>query len=164
MIWNKIIRLIHWSVAGIVFLNLFFLDEGDLLHRYLGYAALGFVIFRIIYGFKSAGPHSFVEFPISLLEIKNFFMSKINRQNLDYKGHNPAASLVYILIWIIVIFLGLTGWMMGLDRYFGEDWVMRIHEVLADGLKILVLFHFIGITLDSIQFKRKSWLKMITGK
>ncbi len=163
VIWNKIIRFTHWFVAGVIILNSFILEEGDPPHRYLGYASLVLVLFRICYGFKSTGAHSFSSFPISVLQIKEFLHSKLNSEKKNYSGHNPVASLVYIFIWIFILFLGLTGWMMGLDYFFGEDWLKNIHEIFADGLKILILAHFVGIILDAVQFKRKSWMSMITG-
>ena len=54
--------------------------------------------------------------------------------------------------------------MMGTDLYFGEEWVEEVHAKFTDALQILIILHFMGIVLDAIQFKRKTWMGMINGR
>jgi cytochrome b len=74
------------------------------------------------------------------------------------------ASWTYLLMWFCILSLGVTGFMLGTDLYFGEEWVEEIHVQFGDALQILILLHFIGIVLDAIQFKRKTWMGMINGR
>jgi cytochrome b len=165
VIWNKFIRITHWLVAGIVLLNLYILEEGDPAHRYFGYAVFGLVVTRLIYGFTDrTKQHSFAQFPLSFKNLKIFVKDKINKKNTDYPGHNPGASWVYIIIWSCIIGLGVTGWMMGLDRFFGEDSVKEIHDIFSKILQLCILAHLVGMVMDAKQFNRKTWLGMITGK
>lgn len=164
IIWTKSVRLIHWAIAILVTLNLFVLEDGDPPHRYIGYAAVALVAFRFFYGFTTKTESSFKKFPLSLQELKKFLTAKMHNQKIDYPGHNPAASWVYILIWISIICLGITGFMMGLDRFWGDETLEEIHELFSQAVLVLVVIHFIGIALDSLQYKRKTWLGMITGK
>ena len=112
----------------------FFLEGGDGPHNVLGYVALSALILRLIF---------------------------IKRPVID---RSPIATSVYALIWLVVILLGVTGYMMGLDAFWGEDWLEEIHEALATVMKVLVFLHLVGIAKDAIKFKRKTWLAMITGK
>lgn len=164
VIWSKLIRLIHWCIAVALILNLYFLEEGDPPHEYVGYAATVFVLIRLIYGFTSQDAASFRNFPVSWTSIKEFIKSKLKSEKKDYRGHNPLASVVYILLWACVIGLGITGWMMGLDRFFGDEWLEEIHEYISILTQVLIALHFIGMALDSYIFKRKSWMAMLTGK
>lgn len=164
MVWSKIIRLIHWSVAVAIILNLYFLEEGEIAHERVGYVALALVVIRLIYGLFAKDAAAFSNFPISWSEIKEFIIAKIKFEKKDYHGHNPLASLVYILLWTCVINLALTGWMMGLDRFWGEEWLEEIHEYISVFTQVLIALHFMGMAMDSYSFKRKSWLPMFTGK
>ncbi len=156
VVWNTKTRLLHWLVAIPVALN-FFIDGGDLPHEILGYVALGGVLVRFIWGFISRDHANFNSFPLSWQEVKR-------SHTQSYPGHNPLASWTYILIWICVILLGITGFMMGLDAYWGEEWLEDLNEQLSTALSALVILHFLGIILDGIKHKRKTWLGMITGK
>lgn len=158
IVWNLPTRILHWLIALPVLTN-FIIEGGEKAHKVVGYISIAALILRIIWGFMTKSEARFANFPLSLGEVKSFFQNKTK----SYSGHNPVASWTYIFIWISVGFLGITGFMMGLDAYWGEEWLEEIHEILAKGLKVLILIHFIGIIIDSIKFKRKTWLGMITG-
>ena len=164
VVWTKTTRLIHWAIAVIVLLNLFIIEEGDPPHRYLGYAALALVALRFIYGFTTSSESAFKKLPLSLSDLKKFLVAKYKFEKIDYPGHNPAASWVYLLIWFCLICLGITGFMMGLDQFWGDETLEEIHELFSNFIQLLIVIHFLGIALDSLQFKRKTWLAMITGK
>ncbi|MGE5086203.1 MAG: cytochrome b/b6 domain-containing protein [Bacillota bacterium] len=164
ILWPKTVRLIHWAIAILVTLNLFILEEGDPPHRYIGYAAVFLVAIRFFYGFTTKTEASFQRLPLSFRELKRFLAAKARFEKIDYPGHNPAASWVYILIWLCILCLAITGFMMGLDRFWGDETLEEIHELFSNAVLALVVIHFIGIALDSIQYKRKTWLGMITGK
>ena len=164
IVWSKLIRLTHWVVAVALILNLYFLEEGDTAHEYVGYTAAVFVVIRLIYGFISKDMAAFINFPISWTSLNEFIRSKINFDKKDYTGHNPAASVVYIFIWACILSLALSGWMMGLDQFFGEEWLQEIHESISWLTQFLIAAHLIGMALDAYSFKRKSWLAMFNGK
>lgn len=161
VIWSKYTRFIHWTVATIVLLNAFVLEEGDPPHRYLGYVAVALVILRGIIGFKGMKYERFSNFPIG--EWKEFLQTHFKRTH-HYIGHNPLASLTYFFVWGCILVLGLTGWMMGLDAFFGDDTLEEIHIYASNSLLFLVAVHLVGIAVDSILYKKKTWLAMITGK
>jgi cytochrome b len=156
MIWNRTTRLLHWAIALPVALN-FFIDGGDTPHKILGYVAFGALVIRMFWGFISRDHANFKSFPLSIKEI-------MSSQTKKYPGHNPLASWAYIFIWICVAILGVTGFMMKLDAFWGEEWLEEFHESVSTILSVLVVSHFIGLILDSIKNKRKTWLGMITGK
>lgn len=163
VIWSLKIRVIHWGLAVMILLNEFIVEEGDPPHRYLGYAAVTVVLMRAVLGVIGKGHESFRNFPLSIKAIQLFVRTHFTG-NHKFPGHNPLACLVYYLIWLSVLSLGVTGWMMGLDRYFGEDWVEDLHKQISQGLMILVAIHLSGVTLDSLFFKRKTWMGMVSGK
>ena len=163
LVWGLFTRTLHWAIAIPVAIN-FFIDGGDLPHKVLGYFALIALVIRFCWGFRAPDYANFEKFPLSLLHVKTFLLSLKNKNSVDYSGHNPLSSWVYIMIWILVIGLGITGFMMGLDAFWGEDWLEEFHELLSSALASLVVLHLVGIIFDGIRHKRKTWLGMITGK
>jgi cytochrome b len=155
VIWDYSTRIIHWGIALMVVLNLFVVEEGDDLHQWFGYAAVGFVVWRLIWGFKGGVLSRFSAFPVK--DLKNTFRKK-------YEGHNPLASLTYYSLWLSIIGLAITGYMMGMDRFWGDDLLLEIHDYISIFLQALIITHFVGIILDAIKYKRKTWIGMITGR
>jgi cytochrome b len=163
VVWDLPTRLLHWIIALPVLLN-FILDGEDTPHKILGYISLVGLILRTIWGFKTTGHTRFSNFPFKLSEVKSYAASLICSDAKLYPGHNPLASWAYVFIWVLVALLGISGFMMGLDAFWGEDWLEETHGRLATAMQILVLIHLTGIGFDSFKFKRKTWLGMVTGK
>jgi cytochrome b len=163
IIWSLPTRIIHWALASVVLLNAFVVEEGDPPHRYLGYAAVVFILVRFVIGFIGKEHERFLNFPISVQNIILFLKTHLKKTH-RFPGHNPFASLIYIMIWICILSLGVSGWMMGLDQYFGEEWLEEIHEAISNRLLTLVLIHLVGMFSDSILYKINTWKGMFTGR
>lgn len=163
IIWDLPTRATHWLVALVVICNLFVIEEGDPPHKWLGYLAVLAIAFRFFWGFNGGSASRWKSFDIHPKSIFNFIKNNFHEKQ-ETEGHNPLAAIAYVSIWLIIVGLGVTGWMMGLDAYFGEEWLEEIHEQLANILKLLLIIHLLGVFTDAFRFKRKTWLRMITGK
>jgi cytochrome b len=163
VIWPLSVRIIHWFVALIVLLDAFWLEEGDALHRYAGYAAVILVIIRFVMGKFGQGYVLFSAMPLGFSHTINFLKNHFSG-DAHYEGHNPLASVVYIIMWFLIIGLGVTGFLMGLDAFWGDENLETIHNLLSDVLIGLVVIHLLGIAIDAIIYKRKTWMGMIDGK
>jgi len=161
--WSLITRVSHWLIAIPVLLD-FFIEGGDQSHKVIGYIALGVTCFRLAWGFVSKDEANFRSFPLDAKKAFEYAQNTFTNKKIHYSGHNPLASWTYILMWILVIALGITGFMMGTDQYWGVEWVEEVHETFSHVLMFLVALHFIGIIVDSVKFKRKTWLGMFTGR
>lgn len=164
IVWPWPIRLIHWTIAIAVILNMYIIGAGDPPHRYLGYVAAGLVLVRFFFGFYGKGHVKFSSMPLSLKSIKENITGHFKKTPVDYVGHNPLASIVYLLMWFFLIALGITGWMFSLDAFFGDDNLEAVHVAFSNALQVLVVIHFAGILIDAIHFKRKTWMAMIVGR
>ena len=155
----KLFKLTHWGIAIVVVLNAFILESGDPPHRYLGYTALGLVLARAVFSFKYK-----TDFVFSLSELKRFIKSLLRMSPLDYEPkRNPLASYVYIFIWLCDVGLAFTGWLMGLDAFWGDETLEEVHEIISNILLALVAMHLMGMLTDFIFHKRKPWKKMLKG-
>ncbi len=162
-IWDWPTRVCHWVLASCVLLDLFVFEGGDPPHRWTGYLASFVVAFRFIWGFLGGKASRWTQQPIHPKQIIFFIRHGFSDPERKYEGHNPLAALVYIAIWGCVLSLGLTGWMMGLDQYWGEEWLEELHEGISLGIRVLFFIHISGVFIDSFRCKRKTWAAMFTG-
>jgi cytochrome b len=62
-----------------------------------------------------------------------------------------------------VLALGITGWMQGLDAFWGEEWLQELHEVLGDALLISAGLHAASALIMG-RIERTRLIKaMVTG-
>lgn len=160
-VWPVSVRIIHWALAFIIILDAFFTEDD--LHNYLGYLGALLVGIRLIIGLTGKEHVRLSALPIKASDLKSYFKNHFHG-NAHYEGHNPAASVVYLLMWILIIVLALSGWMMGLDAFWGDETLALIHERSSDVLLVLAAIHLLGIFLDAFIYKRKTWMAMISGK
>ncbi len=151
-IWDVPTRVLHWVVALAVLTNLFFLEEGETPHRWVGYSAFTAVLLRLIWGLRTRSPS----------RLKNLWQS-LWRSGADLP-HSRQAAWTYLLMWIFILGLALSGWLMGTDAFWADETLDTIHSNLAKGMQILVVVHLAGISFDSLKFRRHTWRSMITGK
>jgi cytochrome b len=67
------------------------------------------------------------------------------------------------LLWIVVLLLGVTGWMSRLDAFWGDDGIHDIHALLADVLLVAVIVHLVGVAAMSWLWRENLPASMITG-
>lgn len=164
VVWSLFTRLLHWLLAFVVFLNLFILESGEDIHQWIGYLGVAIVIARLISGFFLQRVSLVLQFPIRWKDFFYFIKHKLSDPEGRYEWHNPLASLVYLLIWVVILALGISGFAMDLDAFWGEVWLQDLHKYLSWSLQGLLLSHFAGIVSDSLRHKRKTWMRMISGR
>ena len=161
--WSLITRITHWLIAVPVLLD-FFIEGGELSHKVLGYLAFGVTVFRLGWGVVAKDEARFSSFPLGVRALRKHVKSIFSGDLINYPGHNPLASWAYLMIWALVLSLGFTGHLMGLDAFWGNEKLEELHEGMSNTLVALVALHFLGIGLDSWKFKRRTWKGMFTGE
>lgn len=143
-VWDIVVRLFHWSLVACVAANLLLLEEGDPPHRWAGYIAVALVALRIIWGFVGSHHARFASFFPTPSRLKAHLAALQGGEHRPSVGHNPAGALMMLALLALIIGLGVSGYLMGTDRFWGEDWLKDIHEALATLLQLAVLLHVIG--------------------
>lgn len=161
-VWDLGVRLFHWSMVTSV-TAAYVLADDRVLHRWLGYVVLGLIAFRVIWGV--IGTHharfgSFVPSPQRFFRYVNDM--RLGREK-RYLGHNPAGAAMIIALLTLLSAVGATGYMLGMDAYFGVEWVERAHKLLVNGLLALVALHVMGVILSSRRHRENLVLAMVTG-
>jgi len=162
-VWDIGVRLFHWSLVTSVTLSYFVISPRD-MHKFFGYTVVALITFRLIWGLigpKHARFSNFIPGPRKLLG----YLRDIARRVEDrYLGHNPAGAAMIVALLLVLGGIGTTGYMMGMDAYFGEEWVEDFHKALVNGLLVLVMLHLAGVVTASLRHKENLVAAMVTGQ
>lgn len=166
-IWDPWVRLFHWTLAASVLSNVFLTESGGAWHDRLGYLGCGLIGWRIVWGIVGSPYSRFSEMRRSwpargqlYSHVRIYLAGKYPRT----LSHSPLAQVGMGSMLICVLALGLTGWMMSWDEFFGEQWLQTTHETLSNILLGLAVTHVLGVTRDSILHRENLVASMIHGK
>lgn len=133
-VWDRFVRIFHWSLVGCILINYFVMDDGETLHRFLGYTATALVCARIVWGFIGSRHARFADFFPTPARIKQHLHHLKSGTRDDHPGHNAIGAVMMFAMLAIVLSLGTTGYLQGTDMFFGEEWLQDLHEALASTL------------------------------
>ena len=123
---------------------------------------VGLVAFRLIWGLAGTRYARFSEFIAGPKKVVSYVTSVLHAKPIHYVGHNPIGALAIALMLILVVGIGLTGYV----TYNELDWFKsdHIHEFLSESLMLIVTIHIGGVVISSSLHKENLIKAMITGK
>lgn len=163
-VWDPLVRIFHWSLATSFFAAYLLGDDGGTWHQAFGYAALGLVAFRLVWGIIGPRHARFASFVPSIGGFFRYAKDVLAHREARYLGHNPAGAMMILALLAGIIATGATGWMMTTDAFFESEWVEEIHEALAGGTLALVGLHVAGVVFNSIRHRENLVKAMFTGR
>jgi cytochrome b len=170
-IWALPTRIFHWLLAISFTIAYILSDFENLINLHFAFGALvgTLIIFRLVYGIIGPKYSQFKDFPMGITNQIEFLKNLKSRMNL-YAGHNPAASVIMILILLVGLCCSLSGYSLysaeNGNMIFGmnEEFLEEAHEILANTFLVLVGIHLLGIITDTIIHKSNSSLiSIFTG-
>ncbi|MEQ1775363.1 MAG: cytochrome b/b6 domain-containing protein [Burkholderiales bacterium] len=163
-VWDLLVRIGHWSlVIGIVAA---WFTRGK-WHEWLGYAVLGIVVLRIVWGLIARGGSRYARFtqflrsPAGTLQYTKQILSYCEPR---YLGHNPLGGWMIVALLITIIGVCATGWLYTTERFWGIEWVEELHEGLTNFLIALVGLHIGGVIFSSWRHGENLVAAMINGR
>lgn len=162
-VWDPLVRLIHWSVALAVLINSFSNGE-KAFHAWVGYAAVGLVSIRLLWGLVGPQPARLTSFPPDPGAAIAHLRAMLRGGRKIHLSHNPLGALMTYNLWATIAVLAVTGYMMGTVRFFGVSGVLVAHEIAYNWLILSVVIHLGGVFLDSWRTKVPLIRAMITGR
>lgn len=168
LIYDLPTRLFHWLFA-FLFLFAFIIgktvDDESPTYVYHMMAGLGIsfiVVLRIIWGLIGSRHARFVHFNLNPKNLVQYFKDILDGKLTKYSGHNPASSWAAILMFVLALGLGTTGFLMTSSE-FGKETYEDIHELFAHVFIVVVIAHIAGIILHTLRHKELISLSMILG-
>lgn len=163
-VWDPLVRTTHWALVCCVLGNYAFNEAGEIWHEWMGYTATGIVLVRIIWGFVGTKHARFTEFFPTRSRLIPYVKLLLRGKEPRTIGHNPVGALMMLTLMLMVCFLGLTGYLMGTDTFWGDETIKGVHAVLANSLITLVALHVVAAVIESLRHRENLILAMITGK
>lgn len=163
LVWDRVVRLFHWTVvAGVVF-NLLVAEGSDAPHRYAGYIVSAAVVVRLVWGLAARGHARFSSFLPSFGTLWGYAGQLLARREPRYVGHNPAGAVMMAVLVVLLGLCGLTGWMQSLDRFWGVEWVQWVHRTTAYAIAALAVIHVAAAIREGLRHNENLVWSMVTG-
>lgn len=163
-VWDPVVRLFHWTVVAGCILNLFVLEDGELPHEIVGYVVAGALVIRLVWGFVGTKYARFQDFVPTPSRLRRYIAALVAGREPRMLGHNPAGVVMMLALMALLTGVSLTGWMMSLDAFWGEDWLEELHEALANGILVLALVHAVAALFESWRHHENLVWSMVTGR
>jgi cytochrome b len=164
LVWDPLVRLIHWGVLLMVLTNAALVDEDSPIHLWAGYTMLVLVGIRLLWGVIGTQPARFTTFPPNPVRALVYLRDIARGDRTVHLSHNPLGALMVYNIWATLLVIAATGYMMGTVRFFGMEWVEEAHEIAFDWLLVSVAAHIGGVVFDTWRSRVPLLAAMIHGR
>lgn len=162
-VWDPFVRVFHWTLVACVLGNYFLINDGEDLHQALGYLACALVTARVVWGFIGSKHARFADFFPTPQRLKTHLSRLLSGESDPHPGHNPLGAVMMLTLLMLVIALGVTGYLQGTDRFWGEEWLQELHELIASLLIAFAAVHVLAAIVMS-RIERTNLVRaMITG-
>lgn len=158
-VWDIWVRIGHWAV--VIAIGMQFVTGGELswqeAHATVGLAVLGWVLFRILWGFWGAGSARFSAFvPTRVSALKISIAALMGGPPERPATHTAIGGIGALLLIGLIGLVALTGAASSDDiffegplaRHLSSDWVSvatTAHHRLTDLLMVLIGLHLVAI-------------------
>ena len=171
-VWDLPVRAFHWALVAAVAVAFVAAQIGGnamAWHGRAGLAALGLIVFRIVWGFVGTTYARFASFVRGPATIRAYL-----RGEWQGLGHNPLGALSVLALLTLVGSQAATGLFANDDiAYQGflyplvgadiSDWLTAIHKLFEPALIILVLAHVGAIAYYARVKKHNLLVPMLSG-
>lgn len=172
-VWDLPTRLFHWLLVICVIGAFATIKAGGLwteYHLLFGYAVLGLILFRIVWGLVGSGHARFARFVRGPRAIAAYLGGTMPRT----PGHNPLGALSVVAMILLLGYQAATGLFANDDIFtegplaglVGKDWSDRLtglHKLDELPILILVGLHVLAIVWYRVAKKQKLTRAMVTG-
>jgi cytochrome b len=164
-VWDLPLRVSHWTLAVSVPLAWLTANIFDTVHEIAGYTALGVVAFRIVWGFAGSRYARFAHFLRRPVTVARYLWRLVTRGRTGrYIGHNPAGAAMAVALLLLTAISCISGWMQITERWFGVEWVERLHAWSSHAVLVFAVVHVLAVLLMCVLQRENLVMAMITGR
>jgi cytochrome b len=163
-VWDPFVRLFHWSMVGLFAIAFVTGDELDRLHIAAGYAIVGLLALRIVWGFIGPRHARFSDFVRTPGDAFRYLRDIVWMRARRTIGHNPAGGLMVIALIVMLAGICATGYLLTTDAYWGSEAMEEIHGALTYATVGLIVLHVLGVLFASVEHRENLVKAMITGR
>lgn len=163
-VWDLPLRLWHWALAICVLVAWFTPNAYDALHRVAGYAVIGLLLFRLLWGFCGSRYSRFAKVGVRLRAAPDYLWNLRRGITGRYIGLNPAGTAMQLALLLSLAVSAITGAMQVTVTFFGVWWVEDAHAYASDAVIVLVVVHVLGAVLMGRLQGENLVRAMLTGR
>jgi cytochrome b len=176
-VWDPFVRIFHWSLVLSFTVAWLSGEEVETLHAWAGYAVIGLVLLRLVWGLIGTRYARFSDFVYPPAQVKAFVGDTLRLRARRYLGHNPAGGAMIILMLLCLVLVSVTGLAVyGIEAGAGplsmlagssgalEEVFEETHEFLANLMVLLVVIHVAGVMVESLIHRDNLVKAMFTGR
>ena len=163
-VWDPFVRVFHWSLVATFATAFISAEEWDRLHEWTGYAAMGLVAARVLWGFVGSQNARFADFVRGPTTTLKYLRDILSGRERRYLGHNPVGGIMVLGLLAGIATLGVTGYLLTDSAYGDIHWVEDLHEGVANGMLVLIGLHVAGVVIASVRHGENLVRSMLTGR
>jgi cytochrome b len=176
-VWDPFIRIFHWSLVLSFTVAYLSGEELETLHNNAGYAVLGLVLLRLVWGFVGTRHARFRDFIYPPGVIKGFLRDTFRQRARRYLGHNPAGGAMIIVMLVSLVLTTVTGIayygiedaagplaMLAGSAEWSKELLEEVHEFFANLMVLLVVIHIIGVVVEGRLHQENLVKSMLNGR
>ncbi|WP_439139114.1 cytochrome b/b6 domain-containing protein [Roseicyclus sp.] len=148
-VWDPLVRIFHWALVLGFAANALFTDPESNLHEWVGYAIVGLVGLRLVWGLIGSRHARFADFIPTPATVMGQLQDMATGRKRMHLGHTPLGALMIFNLLLTLLAIGATGYMMTTNAYWGVAWVEEAHEVLVGWAEISVVAHIVAVIFES---------------
>lgn len=162
-VWDAFVRVFHWSLVAGFAANALFVDDDSKLHQWIGYAIIALVVARIFWGFAGTRYARFSSFPASVHGSLAQLRDMLTGRRSPHVGHTPLGALMIYNLFVTLLVIGLSGYLMTTDMFWGIEWPEDLHEAAVAWAEISVVMHIAAVVVESLRTRVNLPRAMVTG-
>jgi len=133
-----------------------------MIHYAFGYTACLLVLIRLLWGVIGTRYARFTQFLKRPQAVLDHFMAMLRGHAHHDVGHNPAGGLVMVILMLLILVIGLTGYLI--VKEFLGNFASEAHEAIASLALAFVIVHILAAVVMSVLERQNLVKSMVTGK
>jgi cytochrome b len=176
-LWDAPTRMVHWALVVLIGFA-WWSGENDHLewHRWSGYAVVGVVAFRLLWGFAGSGSARFASFVKGPRATLAYLSTLPGRAHAETPGHNPLGAWSVLAILTALVVQVVTGlFAVDIDAFEAGPLSDRVdfdtgrliakwHHWSFTTLQVLVVLHLAAVAFYLVYKRANLIAPMITGR
>jgi cytochrome b len=176
-LWDGPTRLVHWSLVALVGFAWWSAETGRLeWHRWSGYAVIGLIVFRLVWGFAGSASARFASFVRGPRATIAYMRTLPKRARSEVPGHNPLGAWSVLAILAVLLTQVATGlFAVDVDGMESGPLSDKVdfdtgrlfalwHHLSFTALQVLVALHVAAVVFY-LAYKRSNLIgPMVTGR
>jgi Ni/Fe-hydrogenase 1 B-type cytochrome subunit len=178
-VWSGRLRLVHWLLACsavALFVTGWLIDAAPSLakaasdYHYIAASILTLaLLLRVWLGFFGSGPERFEHLLLSATELRGvrdslvFYLSFGRAPMPAWYAHNPLWKSLYLILFLLLAGLVVTGWLMPETPLIGRLYLPRVHAGLSSLTVLLLVLHVFSVVLQDLRGQSADASAMLSG-